>query len=385
MKPGEQKSGQEEAELETQLVLRMPEDSAKVLREAIQTGATNLKDRLNIKLEQDLRYGELRFDEWLYHIKVVDLPTVIESLKTIDLKSFYKTADICQMMICKEDPEPEPLEEESPSKNKKKDSNKVDKKFLWPHGITPPCKNVRKRRFRKTLKKKYVEAPEIEKEVKRLLRVDNEAVNVKWEIIMEDEEVTKSMSDRPNDSKQTKGKKGRPHQHHPSLLNNEDTASNTAGTSRGDVGEHEIFGEELSDSDDDNNPNLDLDIESRMFDGHSDSNNSGNEASGSRLTTEFNRDMFMKPKASETSENFYQNDSDDGDEPPLSQDAAKSKIQELERQLSELRVQRAQLEQQVASIENQTLRQRLQDNLDALLSQILDKEMEMQDLEMNIF
>ena len=49
-------------------------------------------------------------------------------------------------------------------------------------------KNVRKRRFRKTLKKKYVEAPEIEKEVRRLLRVDNEAVGVRWELITEEDE-----------------------------------------------------------------------------------------------------------------------------------------------------------------------------------------------------
>jgi len=41
------------------------------------------------------------------------------------------------------------------------------------------------------LKKKYVEAPEIEKEVKRLLRVDNDAVNVKWEVICEDEDTSK--------------------------------------------------------------------------------------------------------------------------------------------------------------------------------------------------
>lgn len=114
-------------------------------------------------------------DHHLLHTKVYDLPTVIEALKTIDNKSFYKTADICQLMICKTEPEIE--EEESPNKNKKKDPNKVDKKFLFPHGITPPCKNVRKRRFRKTLKKKYVEMPEIEKELKRLLRLDNEAVS----------------------------------------------------------------------------------------------------------------------------------------------------------------------------------------------------------------
>lgn len=92
------------------------------------------------------------------------------------------------MVICKEEDDHTATDEESPVKQKKKDPNKVDKKFLWPHGITPPTKNVRRRRFRKTLKKKYVEAPEIEKEVKRLLRVDNEAVNVKWEVISEDDE-----------------------------------------------------------------------------------------------------------------------------------------------------------------------------------------------------
>ena len=73
-------------------------------------------------------------------------------------------------MICKPEGEEQTDSEEETVKPKKKDPHKVDKKFLWPHGIAPPMKNVRKRRFRKTLKKKYVEAPEIEKEVRRLLR-----------------------------------------------------------------------------------------------------------------------------------------------------------------------------------------------------------------------
>ncbi|KAJ8933038.1 hypothetical protein NQ314_014278 [Rhamnusium bicolor] len=112
-----------------------------------------------------MRHGEVRIDHWLMTAKVVDLPTIVESLKTIDGKGFYKTADICQMLICKEDDDQTITDEDSPQKKKK---DKVEKKYLWPHGITPPTKNVRKRRFRKTLKKKYVEAPEIEKEVKRL-------------------------------------------------------------------------------------------------------------------------------------------------------------------------------------------------------------------------
>ena len=98
----------------------------------------------------------------------------------------YKTADICQLLICKEgdSSDDDYLEEDE----KKKDPNKVDKKFIYPHGITPPLKNCRKRRFRKTLKKKHcLDEPEIEKEVKRLFRNDNEAVNVKWQLLTEEE------------------------------------------------------------------------------------------------------------------------------------------------------------------------------------------------------
>lgn len=70
------------------------------------------------------------------------------------------------MILCREDEEFLLSDEDDKTKVfKKKEPNKVDKKYLWPHGITPPLKNVRKRRFRKTLRKKYVEAPEIEKEV----------------------------------------------------------------------------------------------------------------------------------------------------------------------------------------------------------------------------
>lgn len=164
------------AELESQFILRLPVEPAKALREAIANNST-LKDRFAIKIENDLRHGEVRVDNWVLPAKIVDLPTIVESLKTIDSKGFYKTADICQMVICKEEDD-QTTDEDSPQKMKKKDPNKVDKKYLWPHGITPPTKNVRRRRFRKTLRKKYVEAPEIEKEVKRLLRVDNDAVSM---------------------------------------------------------------------------------------------------------------------------------------------------------------------------------------------------------------
>ncbi|NXJ11835.1 TAF7 factor, partial [Odontophorus gujanensis] len=179
------------------------QEYASTVRRAVQSGSVNLKDRLTIELHADGRHGIVRVDRVPLAAKLVDLPCIIESLKTIDKKTFYKTADICQMLVCTVDGDLyPPLEEQTvstdPKANKKKDKDR-EKKFIWNHGITLPLKNVRKRRFRKTAKKKYIESPDVEKEVKRLLSTDAEAVSVRillgvkkawvwgWEVIAEDE------------------------------------------------------------------------------------------------------------------------------------------------------------------------------------------------------
>lgn len=53
---------------------------------------------------------------------------------------------------------------------RKKEFQKESKQWQYPHGLTPPMKSARRRRFRKTKKKKYMDAPEVERELKRLLR-----------------------------------------------------------------------------------------------------------------------------------------------------------------------------------------------------------------------
>lgn len=176
-------------ELESQFVLRLPTEYASTVRRIAQSSSMNTKDRLTIELHADGRHGIVRVDRVPLACKLVDLPCIIESLKTVDKKTFYKTADVCQMLVCSLDGDLyPPLEEPTGTdpKSKKKDKDK-DKKFVWNHGITCPLKNTRKRRFRKTAKKKYIESPDVEKEVKRLLSTDAEAVSVRWEIIAEDE------------------------------------------------------------------------------------------------------------------------------------------------------------------------------------------------------
>ena len=72
---------------------------------------------------------------------MVDLPTIMESHKTIDIKTFYKTADICQFIICKEGEDFADEEDTNSPVKKKKDPNKVENKYLYPHGVGTPLKN----------------------------------------------------------------------------------------------------------------------------------------------------------------------------------------------------------------------------------------------------
>merc|ERR1712050_341625 len=64
---------------------------------------------------------------------------------------------------------------------------KDDRRFQLLAGIAPPLKNVKKRRFRKVIRKRHCEAPEVEKELKRLLREDLDAISVDYELIPDPE------------------------------------------------------------------------------------------------------------------------------------------------------------------------------------------------------
>ncbi|XP_073955155.1 transcription initiation factor TFIID subunit 7-like [Choristoneura fumiferana] len=383
------------AELESQFILRLPPEPAKVLSEVLKTGE-NLKNRLTIQIENDMRHGEVRMDHWLMHAKIVDLPTVVEALKTIDCKSFYKTADIAQMMICKQDPEPPSTDDESTARNKKKDPYKVEKKFLWPHGVTPPTKNIRKRRFRKTLRKKFVEAPEIEKEVKRLLRADNEAVSVTWEIINEEDDQLSKPEPSPSSSyrseKRTKSERAPKREVTTPKAKATATATAPNPESSNVV---DIFGGALSDSDLEEE-NINVGIEnchlSPYYSRISDTIQDGLHGS------EFNSQMFPFPETPKASTSkackfgvlpvgtasIGLSSEDDSDYQNARTDISKEnmsfRINQVKTELDELKQRRQRTQHEISGIENQALRQRFQDVLHTLNQDIMFKDMEYQGL-----
>ncbi|VDD81617.1 unnamed protein product [Mesocestoides corti] len=218
------KSTQDTAmDLEQQFLLRMPEEAARYLAEDIDLGIP-FKDNFTIEMKPDMRHSIVRYNGQVYHGRMMDLPCIIESLKTTDRKTFYKTADISQMMICTQDADDDgtaPIRGSAAFLAAKSSHNRPqptsvygfdltnarslspdecssqlvshsfccrrdNREFQYLHGMTPPLKNVLRRRFRKTRKKRSVDMSQIEKEVKNLLRADLEADSVTWEIIWSD-------------------------------------------------------------------------------------------------------------------------------------------------------------------------------------------------------
>ncbi|XP_049986502.1 transcription initiation factor TFIID subunit 7-like, partial [Alexandromys fortis] len=189
---------EESQDIEEQFILRLPQEQAYAVRKIIHSRGPGMKDKLKIGFAPDGHHAVVQVEDVSLPAKLVNLPCVIGSLKTVDRKTFYKTADISQMLVCSAHGEPHSPPEEPVTG---RGGGKTDRKrYDWKHGITPPLKNVRKKRFRRTRKKlpdvKQMDefglpedtvSPNVDKEVKRLLCSDAEAVSVRWEVIADDE------------------------------------------------------------------------------------------------------------------------------------------------------------------------------------------------------
>ncbi|ALC49074.1 maker318, partial [Drosophila busckii] len=95
-------SSDEEEELENQFLIRFPEDAANNVRKWIEAGTIDSK--LTIQFYDNMRYGKVRLENEKLYATLYDLPTVLESYKTMDNINLYKTADICQLLNCSRAP-----------------------------------------------------------------------------------------------------------------------------------------------------------------------------------------------------------------------------------------------------------------------------------------
>uniref|UniRef100_A0A0E0C5B7 TAFII55 protein conserved region domain-containing protein n=1 Tax=Oryza meridionalis TaxID=40149 RepID=A0A0E0C5B7_9ORYZ len=122
--------------MEQQFILRVPPSVAerieRLMNQAAGASSSNPDDAsLDLSFSEDGRSGTFMIGNESFPASLLDLPTVMESYKTYDDSVLIKTADIGQMIMVREedDPAPEVVE--------------------YTHGLTPPMRDARRRRFRR--------------------------------------------------------------------------------------------------------------------------------------------------------------------------------------------------------------------------------------------
>ncbi|SCV69140.1 BQ2448_2160 [Microbotryum intermedium] len=161
--------------VEEQFLLRLPKDLAPQLREMVEARTVNPKD-VWFKFK-DSRRAVFHLKGKSYSSKLVDLPTLLESQRlTGSGGGTVKIADVCQMLLVEEGE----IQDEA---EVTKDAFNIED-FSYPHGITPPLKHVRKRRFRKRINKRTIEI--VESAVEKLLEKDQAAEQVQYELLDHD-------------------------------------------------------------------------------------------------------------------------------------------------------------------------------------------------------
>ncbi|KAH7408299.1 TAFII55 protein conserved region-domain-containing protein [Phaeosphaeria sp. MPI-PUGE-AT-0046c] len=122
-----------------------------------------------------------------YAASMVELPTVIETMKSWNKKDWVKTADVCQMLLVLGK-----VSNEEEAKKYPRPSYVEPDSHRYPHGITPPMQWARKLRFRP--RKSYLDVERAEAEMNRLLVEDDNAESSKYELVDSDQETSEEES-----------------------------------------------------------------------------------------------------------------------------------------------------------------------------------------------
>ncbi|TYI12836.1 hypothetical protein ES332_A08G016400v1 [Gossypium tomentosum] len=137
--------------MDEQFILRVPPSVAERINRLLSENASSSEDKsLDLEFSEDGRTGTFVIGNDRFPASVLDLPCVVESYKTYDDSALVKTADVGQMILVRESGEASPDVVE------------------YRHGLTPPLRDARKRRFRRE--------PDLNPEL--VQRVEKDLVNI---------------------------------------------------------------------------------------------------------------------------------------------------------------------------------------------------------------
>ncbi|XP_074308922.1 transcription initiation factor TFIID subunit 7 isoform X2 [Silene latifolia] len=118
--------------MEEQFILRVPPSVAERIERLLNEDPSSSEDNsLDLSFSEDGRSGTFAIGNDSFPASLFDLPTITESYKSYDDSVLIKTADIGQMILVREGGGSKP--------------DMVEYK----HGLTPPMRDARRRRFRR--------------------------------------------------------------------------------------------------------------------------------------------------------------------------------------------------------------------------------------------
>ncbi|KAL1822373.1 transcription initiation factor TFIID subunit 7 [Daucus carota subsp. sativus] len=118
--------------MEEQFILRVPPSVAERIERLLSENASSSEDKsLDLSFSDDGRSGTFSIGNDQFPASLLDLPGIVESYKTYDDSVLIKSADIGQMIMVREEGDSAPDTVE------------------YRHGLTPPMRDARRRRFRR--------------------------------------------------------------------------------------------------------------------------------------------------------------------------------------------------------------------------------------------
>lgn len=185
--------------IESQFVLRMlPGPDCDLLRKSIEEktiGRSVMQGGPGVHFrffDKEGRRAMVTIQGRHYAASMVELPNIIESMKSWNKKDWVKTADVCQMLLVLGR-----VQSEDEAKKYPRPSYVEENSHRYPHGLTPPMRWVRKRRFRP--RKSYLDVERAEAEMNALLEADEMAESTKYELVEEGAESSEEESGSEDD------------------------------------------------------------------------------------------------------------------------------------------------------------------------------------------
>ncbi|CAM9762440.1 unnamed protein product [Chrysoparadoxa australica] len=156
-----------------QLCLRLPDGLHEELKETLHEPGEGLLDGVNFTPDptpDEKNKMKFFFKGKSYPARLVNLPCLVETHKTLDHVTYFKSGDVGQMLVVYQDAEAYQAD----------DDHAVSSQDYFPDGLTPPTKNIVRRKFQlsRPAEGKYpkAEVARVEDQLMRLMNPSNSSL-----------------------------------------------------------------------------------------------------------------------------------------------------------------------------------------------------------------